>query len=341
MNWEELQKIIPDHGFVEKYEIYRRTRPTATLIVLRTVTDPILFRNTDSERAETQEFNGHIHAQVNPEKFVSKERLTGLNICRELDKNENIICKTYTYNEPTNSLPSSQTADLLTYGLAGTVSGATFSQKSRVIQGYTYSLEPYDLISRETHNAIYESGTMRDEQGSQSEALFNPVKVQPGTHFIHFITLEAGTKEMFLYLLYNILNTGRYGARETRSGRNMKNEILGVISSSGDSCLSCGEFIQDWIQKQPENGFTRETIKELISKYIGQHKRVDWRIYYESGPKFVEVNTPKDSKPEEVKWIKDTINVANKKNEGDLEIIAEALQILRAQGLGAVTDKKE
>lgn len=331
-----MKRTIPNHGFVENYEIYRRARPTVTVVVSRTVTDPILFRNTDSERAETQEFNGHIHAQVNPEKFVSKERLNGLNICRELDKDENIICKTYTYNEPLNSLPDSQTADLLTYGLAGTASGANFSQKSRVIEGYTYSLEPYDLISRETHNAIYESGTMRDEQGRQSEALFNPVKVQPGTHFIHFITLEAGTKEMFLYLLHNILNTSRYGARETRSGRNIKNEIIGIISSSGDSCLSCGEFIQDWVKEQPVNGFTSEEIKKLVLEYIDQHKRSDWRIYYESKSKFFDLNASEKTTLGEAEWVKNIINIANKKKKEDFEIIAKALQILRTQGLAAV-----
>lgn len=326
MNWSELKKSIPDSGFVVKYEIYRRARPTITAIILRTVTDPILFRNTDSERAETQEFNTSIHAQVNPEKFVSKERLTGLNLCRKLDTDQDIICNAYTYNEPLNSLRDSQNADLLTYGLAGTVSGATFSQKSRVIEGYTYSLEPYDLISRETHNAIYESGTMQNEERKQSEALFNPVKVQPGTHFIHFITLEAGTKEMFLYMLHNILNTGRYGARETRSGRNMKNEIIGIISSSGDSCLSCGELIQDHVKEQPEEGFSQEKIKEIISKYVEQHQRADWQIYQKKDSTFTE----------DGKWIKNLLDVAGLKREDSSKIIAEALQILRKEGLDTV-----
>src|SRR5512137_2036771 len=116
MNWSELKNSIPNDGFAQKYEVYRRARPTVTLVILRTVTDPILFRSSDPERAETQEFNGIIHAQVNGEKFVSKERLAGLNLCRELDENENIISKEYTYNEPINSLPKSQTADMLTYG---------------------------------------------------------------------------------------------------------------------------------------------------------------------------------------------------------------------------------
>lgn len=332
MNWNEFKNSILDGGFANKYEVYRRARPTVTLVVLRTVTDPTLFRSTDSERAETQEFNGVIHAQVNGEKFVSKERLTGLNLCRELDENGNIIAKEYTYNEPINSLPKSQTADLLTYGLAGTVSGATFSQKSHVIEGYTYSLEPYDLMNRETHNALYESGTMRDEKGSQSEALFNPVKVQPGTHFVHFITLEAGTKEMLLYLIHNILNTGRYGARETRTGRNVNNEIIGLITSAGDSSLSCGELIKDHLTESKDE-FSRDDIQTAVSNYIIKHKRSDWQIYHASDFKLNDGN-------EFPEWLSNLIKVGSRLKEEDSVVLKDVLVTLREQGLSTVNEKK-
>jgi len=333
MNWNELKSSIPDDGFAEEYEVYRKVRPTTTLVVLRTITDPTLFRSTDSERAETQEFNGVIHAQVNGEKFVSKERLTGLNLCRELDENENIITKGYTYNEPINSIPKSQTADLLTYGLAGTVSGATFSQKSHVIEGYTYSLEPYDLMNRETHNALYETGTMikvdENKKKKQSEALFNPVKVQPGTHFVHFITLEAGTKEMLLYLIHNILNTGRYGARETRTGRNVKNEIVGIITSAGDSSLSCGELIYDHLT-ETKDGFSRVDIQTVLSEYITKHKRADWQIFHASDFKL-------DDENEFPEWLSNLINVGNQLKDEDSGVLKDALGTLREQGLKAVT----
>lgn len=331
MNWNELKSSIPEDGFAKRYEVYRKARPTTTLVILRTITDPTLFRSTDSERAETQEFNGVIHAQVNGEKFVSKERLTGLNLCRELDENENIITKEYTYNEPINSIPKSQTADLLTYGLAGTVSGATFSQKSHVIEGYTYSLEPYDLMNRETHNALYESGTMRDEKGGQSEALFNPVKVQPGTHFVHFITLEAGTKEMLLYLIHNILNTGRYGARETRTGRNVKNEIVGIITSAGDSSLSCGELIHDHLTEANDE-FSREDIQTAVSEYITKHKRSDWQIFYASDFKPNDGNEFPD-------WLSNLIKVGSRLEEEGSAVLTDALVTLREQGLDTVSKK--
>ena len=335
MNWTELKNSLPNDGFAQNYEVYRRARPTATLVILRTVTDPILFRSSDPERAETQEFNCVIHAQVNGEKFVSKERLTGLNLCRELDENENIIAKEYTYNEPINSLPKSQTADMLTYGLAGTVSGATFSQKSHVIEGYTYSLEPYDLMNREAHNALYESGTMRDESGGQSESFFHPVKVQPGTHFVHFITLEAGTKEMLLYVIHNILNTGRYGARETRTGRDIQNEIVGLITSSSDSSLSCGELIHDHITEAKDE-FSRIDLKTAISTYITKHKRADWKIYHANGFEL-------DGAIEYPVWLTNLINTGTRLKDEDSSVLKTALAILRNEGLESVkkTGKNE
>jgi CRISPR-associated protein Csc2 len=273
-------------------------------------------------------FKKVLHAQVNGEKFVSKERLTGLNLCRELDKNGNIINKQYTYNEPLKSLVDSQTADMLTYGLAGTVTGATFSQKSHVIEGYTYSLEPYELMNRETHNTLYESGTMLNESGKQSESFFHPVKIQPGTHFVHFVTLEAGTKEMLLYIIHNILNTGRYGARETRTGRNIRNEVIGLITSSNDSSLSCGELICEQLGKV-DNNLKLESIKSAISNYVNAHKKSDWQIYWSSN--FFLENP--DKYPE---WLLNLINVGERKSQSDLELLASALEIIRKQGLDVV-----
>ena len=91
---------FPDKGLVESFEIYRRRKPTVTLVVKRDVVNPVLFRNTNPDRAETQEFQGQLHAQANGEKFVSKERLTGLDLIRSLDNDGDLIDPEYAYNEP-------------------------------------------------------------------------------------------------------------------------------------------------------------------------------------------------------------------------------------------------
>jgi len=153
----------------------------------------------------------------------------------------------------------------LTYGLAGT-GDQDFAIKSRVVEGYTYTTEEYDLMNKETRNAVYESGTMRNDEGEQSEALFDFVKVQPGNDLVHFITLEAATGPMLLYTLHNILNTGKYGARETRTGRNIRNEILGVILGDHDTSLSTGEFLLEY---HDESDDLEASIGEYISSVVG------------------------------------------------------------------------
>ncbi len=258
----------PDTGLVESFGIYRKRKPSVTLIVKRDITEPTLFRNSNHDRAETQEFGDKLHAQVNGEKFTSKERLTGLSLLRSLD--EEFVHEEYAYNEP-ETLEKSLNVGTLTYGLAGT-GDQDFAIKSRVVEGYTYTTEEYDLMNKETRNAVHESGTMRDEDNEQSEALFDFVKVQPGNDLVHFITLEAATGPMLLYTLHNILNTGKYGARETRTGRNVRNEILGVILGDHDTSLSTGELLMEYHDEGDD-------LPDSIGEYVADVRRTDWEVY--------------------------------------------------------------
>jgi len=260
----------PTTGLEESFDIYRKRKPSVTLVVKRNVTEPTLFRNSSHDRAETQEFGDKLHAQVNGEKFTSKERLTGLSLLRELD--DDFVDDDYAYNEPTD-LDGSLNVGTLTYGLAGT-GDQDFAIKSRVVEGYTYTTDEYDLMNKETRNAVYESGTMRDDDGNQSEALFDFVKVQPGNDLVHFITLESATGPMLLYTLHNILNTGKYGARETRTGRNIRNEILGVVLGNHDTSLSTGELLLEYHEEGDDLGAS-------IGEYISSVQRTDWEVYGE------------------------------------------------------------
>ena len=258
----------PQKGLAESVSIYRRRKPSVTLVVRRDVTEPTLFRNSNHDRAETQKFGNKLHAQVNGEKFTSKERLTGLDLLRRLD--DDLVHEEYTYNEPAN-FEQSLNVGTLTYGLAGT-GDQDFAIKSRVVEGYTYTTDEYDLMNKETRNAVYESGTMRNKEGEQSEALFDFVKVQPGNDLAHFVTLEAATGPMLLYALHNILNTGKYGARETRTGRNIRNDVLGVILGDHDTSLSTGELLMEY---HDEDG----DLDASIGEYVDSVKRADWDVY--------------------------------------------------------------
>jgi CRISPR-associated protein Csc2 len=265
-----MSLTYPETGLVDSFDIYRTRKPSVTLVVKREITEPTLFRNSSTDRAETQQFGDRLHAQVNGEKFSSKERLTGLDLLRSLD--DDLVDEEYTYNEPADLLESVNVGTLA-YGLAGT-GDQDFAIKSRVVEGYTYTTEEYDLMNKETRNAVYESGTMRNEDGDQSEALFDYVKVQPGNSLVHFITLEAATGAMLLYALHNILNTGKYGARETRTGRNVRNSVLAVVLGGHDTSLSTGELLMEYHDEGDD-------LTESIGEYIDDVCRTDWEVYGE------------------------------------------------------------
>ena len=195
---------FPETCFVDEYEFYMKERPSVTLAIERDVVDPLLIRNSEQDRAETQVIADTTRAQSNPEKFTTKERLSGLNLLRRLDEDGDLISEDYAYNEPP-ALSEAINLDTLTYGMTGT-GDQDYGVKSRLVAGYTYTVEEYDVMQAETRNAAFESGTMTNDDGDHSQALYEQVRVQPGNAFPHFLTLEAGTPAM--------LEIGRASCRE-------------------------------------------------------------------------------------------------------------------------------
>lgn len=291
---------FPKTGFVDEYGFYMKKRPSVTLAVKRQVTDPLLIRNSEPDRAETQVIGDKTRAQSNPEKFTTKERLNGLNLLRRLDQDGDLISDEYAYNEPP-ALKDAINLDALTYGMTGT-GDQDYGMKARLVAGYTYTIDEYDVLQSEIRNAAYESGTMTDEEGDHSQALFEQVRVQPGNAFPHFLTLEAGTPAMLAYVVHNVLNTHGYGARETRSGKTIQNEIRGLILSDQPALLSVGEFLE-------EHDPDVESFDEALGEYVNDHARADWMISLAS-----------EGFPD---WFSDLLRVAGRKDGNSADILRE------------------
>jgi CRISPR-associated protein Csc2 len=318
---KDVQLLLEDYSayFVDTVTRSRKERPEIALVVLRTVTEPVLFRNTSSERAEILEINGQIRAKVNGEKFVSVERLTGLGLCRHLDKNGSIIQSDHLYNEVLRFNP-----DTITYGGVSTESGENWAIKARVLEGYTFSVEPYDILNKEQHNALYETGTMRHAEGeSEGEAgtgFYAHVNIPPQTKFVHFVRLEAPTIDIFLYILHNILNSTHYGARSSRKGH-IRNEILGLIFSPYAIGVSSGELLQEYFTEDtlPENRvYERKTVVEKIKSYVDKQRNSTWKEIWANSKEF--------------KPFDEIIKIATLKDSIHENILKESLERLKEQG---------
>jgi len=227
MSIEKLQPFL-----APTYENFPKGR-TIGVVVLRTTQSETIFRTEGTGEAMCSEYVQAGVIDVTPiprlvmtkRKQVAPERRKGREFLRvhELlykDPKGNSICALNT------NAPCEKCIDCFLYGFAAGGEGA---QKSRVWTEDAFSvLSSTDLMGERTINAIFETGTMRDEDGKASTALNTSEYIKPGVHFLDIVTFKDVTADELRYALSNILLTTRYGAVSSRVGR-MENQILGIF----------------------------------------------------------------------------------------------------------------
>ncbi|MEG4984284.1 type I-D CRISPR-associated protein Cas7/Csc2 [Microcoleus sp. BR0-C5] len=236
------------------YENFPKGR-TIGIVVLRTTQSETIFRTEGTGEPMCSEY---VQAgiedtesiprlvmtkrkQVAPERRKGREFLRSHNLLHTAKTNE--ICALNT------NAPCEMCVDCFLYGFAAGGEGA---QKSRVWTEDAFSvLHSTELIGDRTINAIFETGTMRDEKGNASTALNTSEYIKPGVHFLDILTLKDVTADELRYTLGNILLTTRYGAVSSRVGR-MDNQILGVFGGIAElpSSLELVQGVYDKLKAQ-------------------------------------------------------------------------------------------
>ncbi|WP_375493714.1 type I-D CRISPR-associated protein Cas7/Csc2 [uncultured Nostoc sp.] len=232
MSISKLSSVI-----ATSYENFPKGR-FITLVVLRTTHSETIFRTEGSGEPMCSEFvqaglEGENQKtiiqrlvmtkrkQVAPERRYGREHLRAHELLYPNPK-DGSLCSLNT------NAPCEMCVDCFLYGFAAGGGGA---QKSRIWTEDAFSILPAsDVVGDRTINAIYETGTMRDEKGNASTALNTSEYIKPGVHFLDVVTLKDVTADELRYIIGNILFTSRYGAVSSRVGR-MENEILGVFGS--------------------------------------------------------------------------------------------------------------
>ncbi|MGF1482560.1 MAG: type I-D CRISPR-associated protein Cas7/Csc2 [Cyanophyceae cyanobacterium] len=227
MSIETLQPFL-----APSYENFPKGR-TIGVVVLRTTKSETIFRTegtgepmcSEYVQAGVHETESIFRLVMTKRKQVAPERRKGREFLRSHDlfytaPKTNKVCSLNT------NAPCEWCVDCFLYGFAAGGEGA---QKSRVWTEDAFSvLSATELIGDRTINAVYETGTMRDEEGKASTALNTSEYIKPGVHFLDIVTLRDVTADELRYTLGNILLTTRYGAVSSRVGR-MDNQILGVF----------------------------------------------------------------------------------------------------------------
>jgi CRISPR-associated protein Csc2 len=242
-----IEKLNP--FFAPTYENFPKGR-TIGLVVLRTSLSELILRTEGTGEPMCREFlqAGQTDKQVvqrlvmTKRKQIAPERRKGREFLRAQDllrpNKEGVACALNT------NAPCEMCVDCFLYGFAAGGGGA---QKSRVWTEDAFSvLTATDTLSDRTLNAIFETGTMRDEKGNASTALNTSEYIKPGVHFLDVVTLKDVTADEFRYIVGNILLTSRYGAVSSRVGR-MENQILGAFGGISElpSSLELVQSIHD------------------------------------------------------------------------------------------------
>lgn len=268
-----IEKLTP--VLAPTYENFPKGR-FITLVVLRTTHSETIFRTEGSGEPMCSEFvqAGLVEQStiqrlvMTKRKQVAPERRYGREFLRAHEllytSKDGSLCSLNT-----NS-PCEMCVDCFLYGFAAGGGGA---QKSRIWTEDAFSVLPAsDILGDRTINAIYENGTMRDQNGNASTALNTSEYIKPGVHFLDVVTLKDITADELRYILGNIRYTSRYGAVSSRVGR-MENQILGVFGSITElpSSLELVQATYDALSKPLEHPLSTEQLmtatKQVISNW--------------------------------------------------------------------------
>jgi CRISPR-associated protein Csc2 len=275
-----IEKLTP--FLATKYENFPKGR-TISLVILRTTQSETIFRtegtgepmNSESVQAGLKETSIIPRLVMTKRKQIAPERRRG----REFLRSNDLLYTAPKSDKPcalnTNS-PCELCIDCFLYGFAAGGEGA---QKSRVWTEDAFTVLPAtELIGDRTINAIFETGTMRDEEGKASSALNTSEYIKPGVHFLDIVTLKDVTADELRYAIGNILLTTRYGAVSSRVGR-IENQILGIFGGIAElpSSLELVQAVYDKFKEENveiEHPLRTELLttatQEIIANWIGK-----------------------------------------------------------------------
>jgi CRISPR-associated protein Csc2 len=216
----------------------RKNGNYATIFIMRKAESECIFR-TDKEISNEVTLAGMVRRDDNGDggaftrvylskrKVIAPERRTGREMLRKLgllNKGEG--------GEQCSINSDKMCGKCIDCRLYGSAIGSKLSLKSHVVSDEAFSLLSYDDVTDEhTFNALLETGTMVNEDGTHNQALGTDEVVRPGTIFLDIETISDVTMDEFIYILGNILRTKRYGAMSSRIGK-MSNTILGIAFSN-------------------------------------------------------------------------------------------------------------
>jgi CRISPR-associated protein Csc2 len=257
---KELFSHIPETYFVKNLKDNRIGH--IKLALVRETINPLVIRSTDAEATVTLVTeDGRELVEIPPRKFKSREKLLGLMMCREFG----VVHESVRYNSIEGAEYLNNPNSVL-FGDTSTKSGDTAGLVSRAIYDWAYSLRDVkDVTDKLQHNALSEAGTMIDETtGGTKSTLFQTEYILPGTLFPHFITVDNVTPELFLHLLFAVMNSKRYGAQTTTNANNMENHLVAIGFGPFEKPINSYLIFKQWHEAKKDETPTLASVTQFV-----------------------------------------------------------------------------
>lgn len=256
----EFFNHIPERYFVRNLKDNRIGH--IKLALVRETINPLIIRSTDAEATVTLVTeDGRELVEIPPRKLKSREKLLGLMICREFGA----VHESVRYNSIEGAEYLNNPNSVL-FGDTSTKSGDTAGLASRAIYDWAYSLRDVkDVTYKLQHNALSEAGTMIDETtGETKPTLFQTEYILPGTLFPHFITVDNVTPELFLHLLFAVMNSKRYGAQTTTNANNMVNHLVAIGFGPFEKPINSYLISKQWREAKKDETPTLASVTQFV-----------------------------------------------------------------------------
>lgn len=264
---ESLYQTIPREFFQERFG--KRTPNVIKVLLVRETVGYLINRSTEPDEVVSTEVGDREVVVIPSRKLKSREKLTGLLLCRKLG----VVDPAVEYNMIKERVQLAN-PNSLTFGDSITEEGGeAVGLPARVIYEWSYSLRDKAEITEElTHNALSEEGTMWDkERGEHRETLFDVQYVKPEAFFPQFVTFPDVTPEAFAHVMLSILKTTRYGAQSNVMDANVRNHVVAVALDQFEPPISSYLLTKEW-------GGGEVSLETVVDYCVGKLKGCSQRV---------------------------------------------------------------
>jgi len=263
--------------FEKEIPTFYTARQIQVVALLETV-DPCIFR-TDVEGLDVIstvagfENRGIItRSLIFKRKKVAARRRTGKQLLRKLF--ENIPSDTEKQQCFLNQGLCGRCIDCTLFGYTN----PNGQRQSRVHDGVCFSIRPYESIYE-----VFNWNAIQEDTQAPGQAFGDIEVIKPGVVYPDVSTLQSVTYDEFIYYLWCILNTRRYGAVTSRTGR-VKVKLVAILFGDSElvTSLELTQKYYDVLKKEKLLDqvvlsidtlakFSDEVIKSLVEENANSH----------------------------------------------------------------------